>query len=124
MGWRAELRAVIVAIVAAALLVVLGGVLGLTSGQLFVTGIASAAIGLVAAGSNRPRPWIARFALGLALAVVIVGAVGSWLVALAEGGALGFLDYLWATSGLLVPFELVIALLAAGWGARNGPVRG
>jgi hypothetical protein len=56
--------------------------------------------------------------------MVIAGAVGSWLVALAQGGTLGLLDYAWATSGLLVPFEIVIALLAAAWGARNGPIRG
>jgi hypothetical protein len=124
MGWSAEARAVVIAIVATILLVLLGGLLGLTSGQLFVTGIAAALIGLVAAGSGRPRPWVARFALGLGVGMVIAGAVGSWLVALAQGGTLGLLDYAWATSGLLVPFEIVIALLAAAWGARNGPIRG
>ena len=106
------------------MVVVLEGVLGLASGLLFVAGVAGALIGLVAAGSARPRPWIRRFALGLAAAMVLVGAVGAWLAAAAEGGTLGLFDYLWATTGLLVPFELAVALLAAAWGSRNGPIRG
>jgi hypothetical protein len=124
MGWGAELRAAIIAVAGAAVIVVLQGLLAQTTGLLFVAGVAGALMGLVAAGSARPRPWVRRFALALAAAVVLVGAVGAWLLAVAEGGTLGLLDYLWATSGLLVPFELVIALLAAAWGARSGPIVG
>jgi hypothetical protein len=58
----------------------------------------------------------------VAVAVVFVGAIGTWAVSLAEGGSLGLLDFLWATEGLLVPVELVVAILAAAWGARSGPV--
>jgi hypothetical protein len=124
MGWGAELRAIVIAIVGAALLVVVEGILDVTTGLLFVAGITSAIVGLVAAGSPRPKRWVSRFALAVAVLVVVAGAIGAWLVALAEGGKLGILDYLWATTGLLVPFELVVAVLAAAWGARNGPVRG
>jgi hypothetical protein len=34
------------------------------------------------------------------------------------------LGYLWATLGLYVPAEALIAGLAAAWGAGAGPVRG
>jgi len=48
--------------------------------------------------------------------------VGTWLHALAEGGALGLLDYLFETFGVIVPLELLIASVAAAWGAGAGPV--
>jgi hypothetical protein len=121
---RADLAAVGAAIVTAIGLVGLGGVLGWTSGPLFVSGLGGAAVGLLAAGSARPPRLRRRLALVLALLAVVGGAAGDWLIALAEGGALGPLDYLWATSGLLVPGELVIAALAAAWGVRAGPIRG
>lgn len=124
MTFRSEARALVAAVVGAAVLVLVGGVLALTSGQLFVVGVTAAAIGLLAAGSERPKPWIRRFAIGLAIGVVVVGALGSWLIAIGEGGSLGLVDFLWATTGLLVPAELVVASLAAAWGANAGPVRG
>lgn len=123
MGWGAELRAIAIAVVGGAVLVVVEGVLNVTTGLLFVAGVAAALVGLTAAASPRPRPWIRRFAMAVAGAMVLAGALGAWLVALAEGGVLGLLDFLWATTGVLVPFELVIALVAAAWGARNGPIR-
>jgi hypothetical protein len=43
-------------------------------------------------------------------------------VSRAEGGSLGLLDFLWATDGILVPVELAIAIVAASWGARSGPI--
>lgn len=124
MTFRSEARALVAAVAGAAVLVLVGGVLALTSGQLFVVGVTAAAIGLLAAGSERPKPWIRRFSIGLALGVVVVGALGSWLIAIGEGGSLGLVDFLWATTGLLVPAELVVAALAAAWGANAGPVRG
>jgi hypothetical protein len=120
----AEAKALVTAVVGAAALVLVGGALALTSGQLFIVGVTAAAVGLLAAASDRPKPWIRRFAIVLALAVVAVGAVGSWLIAAGEGGSLGLLDFLWATTGLLVPAELVVAVVAAAWGANAGPVRG
>ncbi|MBI3752184.1 MAG: hypothetical protein HY263_11090 [Chloroflexi bacterium] len=120
----AEARALVTAAVGAAVLVLVGGVLAITSGQLFLVGVTAAATGLLAAGSERPKPWLRRYAIVLALVVVAVGAVGTWLIALGQGGSLGLLDFLWATSGLLVPAEAIVAVLAAAWGANAGPVRG
>lgn len=124
MTFGSEARALAAAAVGAAILVLVAGVLALASGQLFVVGVTAAAIGLLAAGSDRPKPWVRRFAIVVALVVVALGAVGSWLIAVGEGGSLGLVDFLWATTGLLVPAELVIAVLAAAWGANAGPVRG
>jgi len=118
----AEARAVVVAVVGAAVLVILGGPLATTSGLLFVAGVTGGLIGLLAAGSARPKPWVRRFAIVLAVIVVLIGAVGAWLVGLAQGGDLGLVDFLWATSGLLVPAELLAAILAAAWGAGAGPI--
>lgn len=120
----AEARALVTAAVGAAVLVLVGGVLAITSGQLFLVGVTAAATGLLAAGSERPKPWLRRYAIVLALVVVAVGAVGTGLIALGQGGSLGLLDFLWATSGLLVPAEAIVAVLAAAWGANAGPVRG
>jgi hypothetical protein len=114
---------VLVAITTAGVLVVVGGVLGLTTGLLFVAGAGGALIGLLLAGSERPRQRLRALAIGLAGAAVLVGAVGGWLIALGEGGALGLLDYLWATTGLLVPAEAAVAAVAAAWGVRAGPIR-
>ena len=124
MASSGESKAILIAIVGTALIVLIGGLLASTAGLLFVAGITAAAIGLVAAGSGRPKPWIQRLAIGLGLAVVVVGAIGTWVVALAQGGSLGLVDFLWATSGLLVPAEAVVTVLAAAWGARAGPISG
>lgn len=124
MTFGSEAKALVTAAVGAVALVLVGGVLALTSGELFVVGVTAAAIGLLAAGSDRPKPWVRRFAIVLALAVVAVGAIGTWLIALGQGGSLGPVDFLWATTGLLVPAELVVAVVAAAWGANAGPVNG
>jgi len=119
-----ELKAGVVAIIGAALLVVLGGVIGLTTGLLFVAGVTGAGIGLLLAGSSRSRAWVRNAAVATAAVVVLLGAVGSWLIGLAEGGSIGLLDFVWATTGLLVPVELLVAAAAAAWGASAGPIRG
>lgn len=118
-----ELRAAVVAIIGAAIMILIGGVLPFTTGQLFVAGVTGALVGLFLAGSERPRSWVRRAAVVIALAVVIVGAMGAWLIGLAEGGNMDPFTFLWATTGVLVPVELVIAALAAAWGAGAGPIR-
>ncbi|HYL39849.1 MAG TPA: hypothetical protein VET90_00935, partial [Candidatus Binatus sp.] len=120
---RAEAAGGLVALGTAVLLVGLGGVLGLTTGLVFVAGVGGALIGLVLAGSPRPRRTLRIVAIGLAVATVLVGAVGGWLIALAEGGSLGLFEYLWAMTGVLVPVELIVAALAASWGVGAGPIR-
>jgi hypothetical protein len=124
MGAAAEVKAVVVAVVGAAVLILVGGVLASNSGLLFVAGVTAAGIGLVAAGSSRPKAWIRRFAMALAIVAVVVGALGAWAIALAQGGNLGLFDFLWATTGILVPAEFLIAALAAAWGAGAGPIVG
>lgn len=122
-SWRPELGAGLVAAATAAVLVLMGGLLALTTGLLFVAGVGSALTGLVLAASPRPRSTLRVIAIVLAVAAVVVGAVGGWLIALDEGGALGLLDYLWAVTGLLVPVEALVAALAAAWGVGAGPIR-
>jgi hypothetical protein len=88
-------------------------------------------VGLVLARAAAPghgeEPALTRrTTIGLAIAfsivALVVAAVGTWLHALAEGGALGLVDYLLETFGVIVPLELLIATVAAAWGASAGPV--
>jgi hypothetical protein len=72
------------------------------------------------AGGGTTLPARLRQGLALATAIesVVVTQLGIWLYARAEGGALGLLDYLGQTFGLLVPVQLAIAGLVAWWRAR------
>jgi hypothetical protein len=115
----APIGAVVVAIVGAAAFAMVGGILSSATGLLFGAGIVGALIGLLLA-PDRSRTGAAA---ALAVASVLVGALGIWLVARAEGGVLGPVDYLWETFGLLVPAQAVLASLASAWGVRAGPLR-
>jgi hypothetical protein len=115
--------AVAAAVATAVALIVVGGVLASTSGQLFVAGVGGAVVGLALAGAQGRRRTARRVAIGLAVAAVAAGALGTWLIALGEGGTLGLAEFLWATSGLLVPAEVVVATIAAAWGVGAGPIR-
>jgi hypothetical protein len=126
------LRAGVAGLAGAGLLILVGGVLASTSGLLFVSGATGAAIGLLLAraalaGPDTPAPMsrtaVIRIAALLALAAVGLGGLGTWVLARAEGGALGPLDYLLTTFGLFVPGELIVAAVAAVWGASAGPVQ-
>jgi hypothetical protein len=57
-------------------------------------------------------------AVATALESVVLGWFGIWLLALAEGGALGFIDYLGETFGALVPLQLAVAAIVAWWNSR------
>ena len=127
----AVVKAVVVAAVGALVLYALGALLSSSAGLVFVAGLTGAGVGLVLAraaapgGGDEPaltRGAAIRLAIGLAILAVLVAAVGTWLHALAEGGALGLLDYLFQTFGVIVPLELLIATVAAAWGASAGPV--
>ena len=117
-----EASAILVAAAMAAILVIVGGVIGSTIGPVFVAGVGGGLLGLLLAGSSRPRPSLRWVGILLAVAAVLAGAVGSWLIALAEGGTLGPVDFLWATTGLLVPVEAIVAAIAAAWGVGAGPI--
>ena len=116
-------RSIVVAIVFGGVLAGVGGGLALTSGLVFIAGLGGAAIGLVLAADPRPHERRVALAMRLALAMVVGAALGTWLIARAEGGVLGPLDYLWTVFGLLPLFQGVVAVVAAAWGATAGPIR-
>lgn len=128
------MRAGLIGLVGASILVLVGGVLASTAGLLLVAGASGAGIGLALAGAAVAPPDLGhdrtpvrratavRLAVVTACAAVLLGALGTWLVAIREGGVLGPLEYLWTTFGPFVPAELAVAAIAAAWGARTGPV--
>lgn len=124
-------QAGVAAIAGAALLFLVGAIVASTAGLVFVSGAMGAAIGLLLSGasvaeSGRPpltRRSVVWLAVGIATGAVAIAWVATWLYALGEGGTLGLLDYLLETFGPFVPGELLIAAVAAAWGASSGPVR-
>lgn len=134
---RPILQAVVIAAVGAGLLFLLGGLLSTTVGLLFIAAAMGAGVGLTLAGLALAAPsndgagqaplrraTVRQAALLLAVGAVALAAIATWLFARSEGGALGILDYLWSTFGLLVPAEVVLAAIGASWGAGAGPVSG
>lgn len=125
------LRALVLAVIGGAALLITGAILTSTAGLLFIAGVTGGAIGLVLARAAVPRTaarpvsrrTVAWLAVALAIGAVAIGAIATWLVALGEGGTLGLIDYLLDTFGPFVPGEAVIAAIAAAWGANAGPVQ-
>lgn len=109
------------ALLGAAAIVLFGGAMAVSAGLLVVAAAIGYAVGLatvVGAAGTLPdgaRPWIAA---ALAALSVILGQVGLWLFARAEGGVLPPIDYLGQTFGPLVPIELMVAAGVAWWRAR------
>ncbi len=117
--------AALIAVIAAAAIALLGGLLAITAGLVAVPGVAAYLVGQAlrasdGPGSSAPGAPTSRTAaaIGLAIAVVLVGVLGSWLLSLPQGGVLGPLDYLGQTLGLLVPVMIAIAAVAAWLGSR------
>ena len=124
-------KSLVAALVGTLILYALGALLSSSAGLVFVAGLTGAAVGLLLARAAAPgrgeapaltRRRVLRAAIAISVLAVVVAAVGTWLHALAEGGALGLLDYLFETFGVIVPAELVIAAIGAAWGAGAGPV--
>jgi len=124
-------KAVIAAALGTILLYGLGALLSSSEGLVFVAGLTGATVGLLLARAAAPtggqapaltRRQVTRAAVALTLLALVVAAVGTWLHAIAEGGALGLVDYLLEAFGIIVPAELVIGAIAAAWGAGAGPV--
>ncbi len=109
---------VVISLAGALMLVVLGGLLALSAGLLVVAAVMGWAIGRVLA--TAPRSPGARRAIAGVLAAdgVLLAQIGLWLVARGEGGVLGLVDYLVQTWGVLVPFQLLAAVVTAWWTAR------
>jgi len=124
-------RAALAAAIGTLVLYALGALLSSSAGLVFVAGLTGAAVGLLLAraatrgGGERPaltRRQATWVAVGLTLLGVAVAAVATWLHALGEGGALGLVDYLLETFGVVVPAELVVGAIGAVWGVGAGPV--
>jgi hypothetical protein len=124
-------KAVIAAAIGTVVLYALGALLSSSAGLVFVAGFTGAMVGLLlaraAARSGDREPPLTRravtwSAVALTVLAIALASLGTWLHALAEGGALGPIDYLLQTFGVIVPAELVIAGIAAAWGAAAGPI--
>jgi hypothetical protein len=99
-------RALGVAAAGAAAIAFLGGPLSMTAGLLALAVV----VGLVLGALLRPATGIA---VSLAVGSVVVGLLGIWLFARAEGGVLDPLAYFGDVQGPLAPAQLVLAALAA-----------
>jgi len=119
---------VVAVIGALALTIILGLLLG-TTGTFVVSLLAGGAIGLLVSGATAgatpalSRGRATRVAIGLAIGMVVLAGIATWLLARAEGGVMDPISYLWTTFGLGIPAQAVVAVLAAVWGAGSGPVR-
>jgi uncharacterized membrane protein YidH (DUF202 family) len=113
--------AVLVGIAGAALIVAFGGVLGVSLGLVVLAVVIGRFVTLaLLAGSGTTIPPGARTRVAVAIAVlaILLGQLGIWLYARSEGGVLGLLDYLVQAFGWLVPAQLAVAALVAGWTSR------
>jgi hypothetical protein len=111
----------IAALLGAALMVVFGGALAVSAGLLVVASGVGYAVGLatvIGAGDTLSRGTRAWTAAALAALGVVLGQIGLWLFARAEGGVLAPIDYLGQTFGPLVPVEVLLAAAVAWWRSR------
>jgi len=99
-------RALLVALIGAAIVTFLGGPLSVTIGIVGVAAVIGWVIGSIV------RPWLV-LAVGLAVGSIALGLVGVWLFAGLEGGVLSLPDYLGQVQGPLVVIELAVAGLVA-----------
>ena len=127
------LKAGAAALLGAVGLYAVGALLASTAGLLFVAGLTGAAVGLLLARAAVPgdvpaaaltRRQVTWLAIALSIGAIGAGAVATWVNALGEGGTLGFVDYQLETFGPFILGEVVIAAIAAAWGANAGPVQG
>ncbi len=141
---RPLVAALLVALVGAAGLTVILGLFLATAGTFVVSGLGGASIGVLIASAAVPgtvsrgsptagaagigpaplsRPDAERLAVAIAAGMIVLAGLGVWIVARAEGGVMDPLSYLWTTFGLGLPAQALVAVLAAAWGAANGPIR-
>jgi hypothetical protein len=132
---------VVVAVLGAAALTVILGVLLITTATFVVSLLAGASIGLLTSGATVPRAGSgasatarlaaaplsratgSRVAIGLALGMAVLAGLATWVLARVEGGVMDPVTYLWTVFGLGIPAQAVVAVLAAAWGAASGPIR-
>jgi hypothetical protein len=113
--------AVLVGIAGAALIVAFGGVLGVTLGLVVLAILIGRFVTLaLLAGGGATITARARtaIAVGIAVLAVLLGQLGIGLYAGSQAGLPGVLDYLAQAFGWLVPLQVAVAALVAGWTAR------
>ena len=118
---RPALAGAVVAAIGAAILVVLTGPLGVTTGLLLVAAAVGWAIGLavkLGGGAALAGGRSAAIAVLLALGACVAGWIGAWAWSRATGGALGPVDFLSQVYGILVPAEALFAVAGAMLGSR------
>lgn len=118
---RGMLLAAGAGLIGSAASIVLFAVASVSAGLLVVAAVTGLFIGQAlraGAGDSLPIGLRRGLAVSTALESVLAAQVGIWLYALAEGGALGLIDYLAQAFGPLVPLQLAIAALVAWWSAR------
>jgi hypothetical protein len=99
-------RALVAALIGAAVVAVLGGPLSVTVGLV----VAAAVIGWAVGTLGRPSLGLA---VGLAVGSVALGLIGIWLFARLEGGVLDLPEYFAEVQGPLVLIELAVAGLVS-----------
>lgn len=118
---RGILLAAGVGLLGSAVSIVLFAVASVSAGLLVVAGLTGLFVGQAlraGAGTTLPSALRRGLAVSTALESVVAAQIGIWLYALAEGGALGLIDYLAQAFGPLVPLQLGVAALVAWWSAR------
>lgn len=117
---RGDAAAVGVAIAGAVVTTVAGGILTMTAGLLVVAAAIGWAVGTAVSLDGAPDTTARRrqLAVSLAVASVVLGQVGLWLLARLEGGTLGIVDYLGEVFGVLVPAQALVAAAVAWWRTR------
>lgn len=120
---RPIVHAVLAASIGAVVFVVLAGPFALGAGLVVVAaaigrfvGLALAPLARVRAGNLRLR--VAVLAAGLAVGALVLGEIGTWLYARAEGGVLSLADYVASVHGPLAPLAVLAAAGVAWWSAR------
>jgi hypothetical protein len=102
-------------------LLAVAAVVGYLTGASLRPGIGPAVGGAVGGATDPGRTRRGSrtgLAVGLAVASIAVGAAGTWLASLAQGGVLGPVDYLAEAMGLLLPLQLAIAAAVAWLASR------
>ncbi len=110
---RAVVFGVLTGIGGAAAIVLLGGVLALSTSLVVLAPFLGWTIAWAVktgADGTVSRPRLAMLALLLAFGAVVLGQLGLWLYARTEGGVLPFTDYLGEVYGVLVPLQFLFAV--------------
>jgi hypothetical protein len=111
----------LVGIVGVALIVAFGGPLAVTVGLLVLAVVIGRFVTLAllaGGGTSLPPARRTAIAVGIAVAAILLGQLGIGLYAGSQAGVPGLLDYLGQAFGWLVPLQVAVAALVAGWTSR------